>query len=219
MPRRKNQPAKGRGKKSSKRSVTIAGPYGASIKLPIPQLPWLKVGSDDKLSAPAAVNPDRVAFCIPITPNQATLVAGAMSTALAIGFSSLVPNNTRFSALFEEYCLTGLSLEIRYQPAAQFETGFIVVSIDEADNTPPTSAVLSSPHIEVNCAAYGAGNSYYIDWKPASTDDLSWTPTSAPVDVAWLKIFAAAANTFTGAGTGRILITGTLTMAFRQFKN
>jgi hypothetical protein len=219
MPKRKNQPANRRGKKPSKRSVTIAGPYGASIKLPIPQLPWLKVGTDDKLTAPAAVNPDRIAFCIPIIPNQIVLVAGAMSTSIPLGFAGLVPNNTRFSALFEEYCLTGISFEIRYQPASQFETGFIVLSIDEADNTAPTSAVLSSPHVEVNCAAYGAGNSYYIDWKPASTSDLAWTPTSSPIDVSWLKVFASPANTFTGAGTGRILITGTLSMAFRQFKN
>jgi len=219
MPRKKNKPVKGRGRKSTKRSVTVSGPYGTSIKMPIPQLPWLKVGSDDHLSAPATVNPDRVAFCIPITPNQVLLVAGAMSTALALGFAGLIPNNTRFSALFEEYCLTGCSFEIRYQPAAQFETGFITVSVDEADNTPPTATVLSTPHLEVNCAAYGAGNSYYLDWKPASTSDLTWSPTSAPIDVAWMKIFASAANTFTGAGTGRIIITGSCSMAFRQFKN
>jgi hypothetical protein len=177
------------------------------------------VGSDDVLSSTAAVNPDKIDFCLPLTPNQVVLVAGAMSTAIALGPTALVPSFSRFSALFEEYCLTGISFEILYQPAAQFETGFMVVSVDEADNTPPTASALSSPHLEVNCAAYGANNKYYLDWKPASLGDLSWTPTSAPIDVAWLKVFASAANTFTGSGTGRILITGTLSMAFRQFKN
>jgi len=189
------------------------------VKLPIPRLPWLKVGSDDVLTSAATVNPDRVSFCIPLTPNQIVLVAGAMSTAVAIGATSMIPNFSRFSALFEEYCLTGVSFEILYQPSAQFETGFLVVNVDEADNTPPTATVLSAPHLEVNCAAYGAGNKYYLDWKPSSYADLAWSQTASPVDVAWLKVFASAANTFTGTGTGRILVTGTLSVDFRQFKN
>jgi hypothetical protein len=177
------------------------------------------VGSDDVLASTATVNPDKVDFCLPLTPNQIVLVAGAMSTSIAVGPTALVPNFSRFSGLFEEYCVTGVSFEILYQPAAQFETGFMVVAVDEADNTPPTATCLSAPHLEVNCAAYGAGNKYYLDWKPQSFSDLSWTPTSAPIDVSWLKVFAAPATTFTGAGTGRILITGTLAMCFRQFKN
>lgn len=194
------------------------GPLGVSLKLPIPQLPWLKVGSDDVLSSSATVNPARVAFVMPILPFVVPIVAGAASAAKAIS-PALSSTNTALSLCFEECCLCGLELEIRYQPAAAFETGTIIVAIDEEDAVLPTSSILAAPHLDISCAAYNADNTYLVKWKPSDLTDLAWFDTVTITPTAWCKFFAAPATTFTGgAQAGSLLVTGSIVMNYRQFR-
>jgi len=105
------------------------------------------------------------------------------------------------------------------QPGAAFDSGFFAAAIDEADNTPPTVAILKAPHLDMSCADNASSRRYSIDWMPASTSDLNWTQTAAPVDFAWLKIFSQPATTFTGAAQiSKLIVTGTVTLCVRQFK-
>lgn len=205
-------------KTPKKRHIKVYGPYGSSIKVPVPVLPWLKVGSDTKLYSKATVNPDRVTFCLPIVPAQVALAAGVMSTTLPITLG-MFNNSAALIALFEEYCIVGASFEFRMNPTAAFDTGFFAIAADMADNTPPTSTILSSPHLEMMCTTNAAMNKEYLDYLPASPLALEWTPTSSTVDFAWLKFYASLANTFTTAAmTSKLLMTGTISVSFRQFK-
>lgn len=127
--------------------------------------------------------------------------------------------NTALSLCFEECCLVGLELELRYQPAAAFETGALIVAVDEADAVLPTSSILASPHLDISCAAYNADNTYLLRWKPSGLADLAWFDTVTITPTAWIKFYAAVATTFTGAAQGgSVFCSGTIVMDYRQFR-
>jgi len=120
---------------------------------------------------------------------------------------------------FEECCLVGVDFDIRYQAAAGFEFGMIVVGVDQDDATVPTSSILNSPHLEISAAASTANQIYRVKWIPQDLKDLDWESTSSTTATAWLKFYADPSFTLTtAANVGRLIISGTIAVDYRQFK-
>jgi len=197
--------------------VRIAGPGGFRMDFPIPRLPsWL--GAADRLSANATTYPNiKLDVVMPIT--QATLAAGAIAQVIAID-AGLVPNfAARFGNLFREYCVVGARFELTLTNVAN-PSGLVLAFVDEVLATAPNSGSLFPPHIEIPLVSNPDGRLQTIDYAPKGYEDLVWTPTSVPVARAWLKLFAAAATTFTSATTsGNIIVRGTLALQFRGYAN
>jgi hypothetical protein len=159
-------------------------------------------------------------MCLPVTPFEVTVVLGtALSAVTAInpttvvnGTATLVNNWTAYAKIFEEYCLTGFRLEVRFQTTA-FSTGVVLITLDEKDGTVPTVLQYDKPHIELMTTINSGVDFQTIEWVPSDLADLQWTSTASTVTPIWMKYFSA----FNSSSSGNVLITGTLSVNFRGF--
>lgn len=128
---------------------------------------------------------------------------------------------TRFGATFDEYCITGLTFEIRTVNTGGNGKGLLVLFLDEKDSTAPTANdANSSARLEIELNNSYAPIRHRIDWIAKDISDLTWTSTSTSVTPVFLKAFASNVATFTANDTGAdTIITGSLNVDFRGFKN
>lgn len=210
-------------KKAKARSVTINGPFGTSVKLPIPKLP-LRIGSDTSLGVGRSIYPVLNGLSIPIGPTQSSMTSGAMASVISINPSIVNQWSTRYAATFDEYCIVGLSFEIRsfVTPGSADQAGYGAFFLDEKDSAAPTASnMFASPRIEVMNPSVYAPVPHYIEWKASDVADLNWLSTSITANTpVYLKGFGSTADTFTTTGTNiNYVITGTLAVSFRGWKN
>jgi hypothetical protein len=201
-------------------SLAISGPFGSKISLPISRLPFVTLGAAENLSVGASTYPNRLSMCAPVTPFEVSVVSGVPTAAVTAinpttvvnGSATLVNNWSAYAKIFEEYCLVGFRLEVRYQTTA-FATGVILITLDEKDGTTPTLLQYDKPHIELMTTINSGVDFQMIEWVPSDLSDLQWTSTSSTVTPIWMKYFSA----FNSSSSGNILITGTLSFNFRGF--
>jgi hypothetical protein len=159
-------------------------------------------------------------MCLPVTPFEVTVVLGTQLSAVTAinpttvvgGSNTLISNWTAFAKIFEEYCLTGFRLEIRFQTTA-FSTGVVLITLDEKDGTVPTVLQYQKPHIELMTTINSGVDFQVIEWVPSDLADLQWTATSSPVTPVWMKYLSA----YNSSSSGNVLITGTISVNFRGF--
>jgi hypothetical protein len=216
----KRRKSKQRGKKnknSSNQTLTIQGPWGSSLSLPIGRLP-VKIGSDVTLSANNSIYPKMVKLDAKINTEQLSVAAGAAAGVLAIDTTLIANFSTRFASLFGEYCLVGANLEIRYASLTN-PGGIGVLYLDEKAATAPTAnAALAAAGLDVQLANVESPSRYSIKWTAKDYIDLDWTDTSTNVTSVWLKFYTNTANFGTpAAGTGVIYVTGSLAFCFRGY--
>lgn len=137
------------------------------------KLPFL-IGSDKNLSVHDSVYPVIHGLSIPLAANVAVVTAGAVASVININFSLVDAWATRFAATFDEYCITGASLEVRAVPTAGNGTGLVYVYLDEKDSAAPTAGPASgSPRLDVALNNYYAPVTHKIDWLARDLTDLS----------------------------------------------
>jgi hypothetical protein len=178
------------------------------------------LGAAENLSVGASTYPKRLALCVPVTPFEVSVAAGVPTAAVTPinptqavnGTTTLVANWSAYAKIFEEYCLTGFRLEVRYQTSA-FASGLVLITLDEKDGTTPTLLQYDKPHIELVTTINSGVDFQMIEWVPSDLADLQWTSTSSTITPIWVKYLSA----FNSSSSGNILITGTLSFNFRGF--
>jgi len=216
MPRHGKGGKKKSGKQSGGRPVLDVSGVLRRMGIPIPSLPFL-IGSATSLSKTGDQYPV-VTMDIPIIPQFAGIVAGGLTTVMAIDATALLENWAALSALFAEFCVLGARLELRMNNVGT-PSGLVIAYIDERSNAAPTIATAASlPHLELVVSQTESPSRHLISWMPNSTFELEFTQTSVAAINSWLKLFAAVASTGTAAGTtGQVSITGALRVRFCGF--
>lgn len=209
-----------RKRNTGNKSLTVAGPWGTRLSIPMSKLPFL-IGSDTNLSAHDSVYPVVHGMSIPIAALVGTVASGAIANSIAVSFALIDSWSSRYGNTFDEYCITGASFEVRAVTTAGNGTGLIYAYLDEKDSALPTSApAAGSPRLDISFNNYFAPVTHQIDWMAKDLADLSWTSTATPITPVYLKIFGNAANTFLdAAAAGQVYVTGALNVDFRGFKN
>jgi len=149
------------------------------------------------------------------------VTAGAMAAVVSVKTSLIANWITRFAATFDEYCIVGMGLELRVNNTGTEQLGFAAFFLDEKDSAAPTAANMNgSSRVEIMMQDNYNPIKHRIDWKPSDVADLDWVSTGTSVTPVYLKAFSSVADTFTSANTaGRFIITGTLAVSFRGWKN
>jgi hypothetical protein len=156
----------------------------------------------------------------PIIIQTASIAAGGVTLALQCNVNTLVENwATRFAALFGEYAIVGIRLEIRISNVA-VPSGLYIAFFNEKGTAAPNAVeALNTPHIEGLVSNTESPSRHMISWMAADYLDLDWqdnlASTYTPVT---FKIFASSAATGTQATTtGTIIITGALALCLRAY--
>ena len=226
MPRRNNR---GKAKKARKPSngsgrsprVIVSGPFGSELSLPVSRLPF-RLGSDTSLGAGRSIYPVIHGLSIPITQIIRTSAAGVYSTSDSMNAQVICSDwANRFQATFDEYCMTGFSLELRVVPVSGGSKGLILAYLDERDSAVPSAAAAaSSPRIDMLGHASAMPILHRLDWMARDISDLVWTSTATATNPVYLKLYANPSNTGTATdGIFDVYITGTMNVDFRGFKN
>ncbi len=189
---------------------------GFSAQFPQPRIPRL-LGSDRDLPAGNSVYP-KVRIDVPIAPQVATLVSGAVAAVVALDTSLIANWSTRFASLFKEYAIVGAALELRPNNIA-VTAGIVAAFLDEKSNAAPSQADMQDrPKLDMTCGPLFVPRAYRIKWMPGDLLDLDYTSSATNYTPVWLKIFSSVAATYTTATTtGQILVTGTLALEFRGY--
>jgi hypothetical protein len=215
LEKNKNNKKQRKGGKS-RPTVDISGTL-QKFGIPVPRLPFL-IGSSRSLGAKQSVYPN-VSLSIPIIPQFLGIVAGGLTTSLALVLGgTIIENWTGFDGLFGECCLIGVKLELRVTGVTT-PSGLVIAYFDEKSAAAPTAALaLAAPHVDILVSNTESPSTHMISWMPQDYLDLEWSATSAPSTPVWFKAFAAAASTGTAAGTaGQVIVTGALQVAFRGY--
>jgi len=222
--RRKTGKNKGRKGQNGGRSVSkiiVSGPLGMELSLPVSRLPF-RLGSDTSLGAGKSIYPVIHGLSVPITQIIRTSAAGVFSTSDAINAQVLCSDwANRWQAVFDEYCMTGFSFEIRVVPVSGGSKGLVLVYLDERDSAAPSAAAAaSSPRLDILPHASAMPILHRLDWIARDISDLTWTSTATATNPVYLKLYANPSNTGTASdGIIDIYITGTMNLDFRGFKN
>jgi len=203
------------------RTVTIEGPWGVGLRLPISSLP-IKIGSDTSLNPNQSIYPVIHGLSIPISLKFFSFTAGAAANVFAIDATALINAwSTRFANTFDEYCMTGFKFEVRLINTSGIGDGIVYFYLDEKDSGSPTaSAAQASPRLDVTLNNAALPTRHQISWLARDLLDLGWTSTSNSTTPVWLKTFASPADTGTNNDTAfTTYITGALNVDFRGFKN
>lgn len=204
------------------RTLTIQGPFGIGLQLPIAKLP-IKVGSDQNLSANQSIYPVIHGLSVPIALQQIATATGALATGIGLSPSAVLPSFTsRLAAVFDEYCVTGALLEVRVVHKAGPAQGLVYVYMDEKDFGTPTS-VEANASARIECLVNNSAMpvTHHIQWKASDVADLNWRSTStehtySPV---MIKVFSSNADTGTAATTDYVVyITGCLNLDVRGWR-
>jgi len=218
MPRRTKKRGKKRqqGNSTTPTQIYIDGPWGMRLGLPIARLP-IKLGADRKLNANSSVYP-LVNLDVPMVFNSLPMAAGAISSVLSIDRSQISNFATRFGALFDEYCIVGMKLEVRLNTVGN-PSGLMAVYLDEKSSAAPTGAPANGANrLDMAVVSTESPSRYEIDWKARDYTDLAWTATTTTVTPVYVKFFSSVATTATTATTTcNVLVTGTLACCFRGY--
>lgn len=166
----------------------------------------------------ASVYPN-VSMSVPLIPQFLGIVAGGLTTNLALTLgATLIENWTGFVGLFGECCLVGVKLELRITGVAT-PSGVVICYFDEKSAAAPTAAIaLAAPHLDLLVSNTESPSRHVHSWLPQDYLDLEWSSTAAPATPVYWKAFAATASTGTAAGTaGQVVVTGALQVAFRNY--
>lgn len=199
--------------------LVIAGPFGTRISIPIANIPFV-VGSDKDLPAGLSVYPTIHGLSVPIKPFSFFVNGGSVAQLMGVSITMLQDFATRLGATFDEYCITGMSLEVRYVTTSGGQQGLVYVYLDEKDATTPTAAnAQNSPRIDLMCATEALPIRHRIEWVPADLVDLDWTSTSNLTSPCYVKCFASPSATLTAPDLqGYVYFTGSLSIDVRGWK-
>lgn len=201
--------------------IVVDGPYGMQLSLPISKLPF-RLGSDTSLGARNSIYPVIHGLSVPITQVIRTSTAGVFGSSDSMNAQVLCSDwANRWQKVFDEYCMTGFSLEIRAVPVSGGSKGLVLVYLDERDSAAPTAAAAaSSPRLDILPHASAMPILHRLDWVARDVTDLAWSSTSSATNPVYLKIYATPANTGTASdGVIDIYVTGTMNLDFRGFQN
>jgi hypothetical protein len=224
MPRRQQKKnSRSRKSKSGNQNRPVLDVSGAMSRmgLPIPRLPFL-IGSAQNLSADQSVYPKLVSLDFPIIPQFVTIATGACANSQAVDANALTELATDFYALFQEYCVVGVTIELRCNATATPQ-GLYLAYIDEKSSTAPlASEALSRPHVEGSVSNTESPSKHILSWKARDYLDLQWSSTASasgsPAIPCYFKIFASTSATGTSASTGaQIMVTGAISLCFRGY--
>jgi len=198
------------------KSIFVNGPFGSSIGIPIGRLP-IRLGADRRLSSSNSIYP-QVKLDVPIDLNAFGIASGASANVLAVNYQ-LVNAWSRFSNLFDEYCITGFRFEFRLAVTSAVTTygGLSFVTNDEKDGNAPTLALMNAPRLDVALNPNETPNHYYMDWKARDVTDLVWTQTGTILTPVWVKCFTGTTSGANSGFSGSIQITGTIAFDFRGY--
>ena len=186
--------------------------------MPEPRLP-VKLATTS-LNAGASVYPVKVNLDVPLVCQSVAITAGGAAAVISVGLRASIYNyGSRFSTLFKEWCVVGVTYEIRVNPGMTSPQGFAIATFDETDNSNPTATSLQKAHTEIGLvAATDEPKVHKVSWLARGYGDLNWQPSINDDLIGYLKIFASTGDTFTSSTTaGTLMVTGTFACAFRQY--
>lgn len=212
--RNKSKNGKKSNNKTSSRPVVDVSGTLQRFGIPIPRLPIL-IGSAVNLRQTGNMYP-RIELDIPITPQFFGIVAGGLTSVMALDVTVLCQNWASLAGAFAEYCLLGAVLELRMNNLTS-PSGLCIAYVDERSNAAPTIVAASSQdHLELLVSATESPSRHLISWKPSQLFELDMTQTSGAAINSWLKLFCATASTGTAAGTaGQVSVTGAVRVRFQ----
>ena len=199
--------------------MTLAGPWGIKVSIPIARLP-LTIGSDKDLFSNQSVYPTIHGLAVPIVPFRFSSAAGALASQQAITTTILQDFSTRLGATFDEYCITGAVLEVRAIMRSGTAQGIVIIYLDEKDSTTPTAAAANAaPHIELSVNNEALPMRHRIEWLARDLVDLEWTSTSSLTTPCYVKGFTSQTVGFTAPDTVvDVIFTGALNLDVRGWK-
>lgn len=189
--------------------------------MPVSRLP-IKIGSDKSLGPNQSIYPVIHGLSIPINLKLLAFTLGAAATGFGVDATTLVKDwATRFAATFDEYCMTGLSFEVRTVNVSGIGQGLIYIYLDEKDSGVPTAAAAqASPRLDISINNAAMPIRHNLQWLARDVTDLGWTSTSSPTNPVYVKVFMSNTETGTANDTAvQLLITGSLNVDFRGYKN
>lgn len=217
MPRRKKNRGGANNNSNRPKNLTINGPWGSKITLPIGRLP-ITLGADRTLSANRTIYPSMVKLDVPIVALAPLIVTGQSSAVYPLDTNLIRAWATRFGALFDEYAIVGFSGEVRLSNVVN-PAGVLFCLIDEKSASPLGPAAANSARLDIAVNNYDTSNHYRINWVARDYLDLEWQDIANNYIPAWLKFYASPSETGTTASTtASILITGTLALCFRGYR-
>lgn len=198
---------------NNSRGASQGSNANSSSLIPAPRIP--RPFGSSNLSNLSSIYPPNLKLDVPIQViGQAILASTGYSQNLDV--ANLVASfASRFGAVFKEYVLSGVTLEL--SPIATASAGPLSIYVDEQSSSVPTQATaFNAVRVDLPwLTTQNGAKKYVIRYTPRVLSDRSWIATSATTGngatVGWLKIWAPT------SATGTLVISGSVALNFRGY--